>query len=96
MALWARAHHGKLQSYQIWWPWALWLWKYAFSLSRSFKTPRDQRVMGFYGWDPVLASHHLAKFGGDRHCGSGDIMVLVVEEEDSKCCRFNAPLLFYL
>ena len=38
-----------------------------------------------------MISHHLAKFGGHRHCGSGDIMSLVPEKEGS---RFNPPLLF--
>ena len=36
----------------------------------------------------------LAKFGGHIRCGSGDMMRLVAEEEDSRCCRFNPPLLF--
>ena len=26
-----------------------------------------------------MVSHHPVKFGGHRHCGSGDIMFLVVE-----------------
>ena len=41
-----------------------------------------------------MASHHPAKFVGHRHCGSGDIMCLVAEEEDCRCSRFNPPLLF--
>ena len=28
-----------------------------------------------------MVSHHPAKFGGHRHCGSGDIMFLVAEEK---------------
>ena len=40
-----------------------------------------------------MVSHHPAKFGGYRHCGSGDVF-LVAEEEDSRCSRFNPPLLF--
>ena len=35
-----------------------------------------------------------AMFGAHNHCGSGDIMFSVAEEEDSKYCRFNPPLLF--
>ena len=27
--------------------------------------------------------HHPAKFHGHRHCGSGDMMFLVVEGQDS-------------
>ena len=41
-----------------------------------------------------MVRHHPAKFGGHRHCGSGDIMLLVAEEENSRCSRFNPPLLF--
>ena len=41
-----------------------------------------------------MVSHHLAKFGEHRHCGSGDIMLLVAEEENSRCSRFYPPLLF--
>ena len=40
-----------------------------------------------------MVSHHPAKFGDHRHCGSGD-MFLVAEEENSRCSRFNLPLLF--
>ena len=41
-----------------------------------------------------MVSHHPVKFGDHRHCGSGDIMFLVAEEENSRCSRFNPPLLF--
>ena len=41
-----------------------------------------------------MVSNHPAKFGGHRHCGSGDIIFLIAEEEDSRCSRFNPPLLF--
>ena len=41
-----------------------------------------------------MVGHHAAKFGDHRRCGSGDIMSLVAEEEDSRCSRFNPPLLF--
>ena len=40
-------------------------------------------------WECFLVSHHPAKFGGDRHCGSGDIKLLAGEEEN-----FNPSLLF--
>ena len=32
-----------------------------------------------------MISHHPVKIGGHRHCGSGDITFLVVEEQDSTC-----------
>ena len=41
-----------------------------------------------------MVSHHPAKFGGHRHCGSGDVMSLVVEEEDLRCSCSNPQLLF--
>ena len=41
-----------------------------------------------------MVRHLHAKFGGHSLCGSGDIRLLVAEEEDSKCSRFNPPLLF--
>ena len=40
----------------------------------------NQRViMWHYGWELLLVSHHLVKFGGYAHCDSGgwDIIVLV-------------------
>ena len=40
-----------------------------------------------------MVSHHPVNSGSRRHCGNGD-MFLFVEEEDSRCCRFNLPLLF--
>ena len=41
-----------------------------------------------------MVNHHPAKFGTHRHCGSGDIILLVVEEQDSACSRLNPLLLF--
>ena len=41
-----------------------------------------------------MVSHHPAKFGSHRYCGSGDIMFLVAKEKNSRCSRFNPPLLF--
>ena len=31
-----------------------------------------------------------AKYGAHRHCGSGDIMVLVAEDKDSRCSCVNS------
>ena len=41
-----------------------------------------------------MVSHHPVKFGGHGHCGSGDMMFLVDEGQDSTCPRFNLLLLF--
>ena len=40
-----------------------------------------------------MVSHHPAKFGGHRDCSSG-YMILTAKEENSRCSRFNPPLLF--
>ena len=48
-------------------------------INNGFSLSRDQRVMRFYGWEPLIVSHHPAKFCGHRHCGSGDIAYVVVE-----------------
>ena len=42
-----------------------------------------------------MVIHHPAKFGDHKHCGSGG-MFLVAEEQNSRCPRFNPPLLFNL
>ena len=47
-----------------------------------------------YGWEPLMVSHHRAKLGGHCHCGSRDIMFLVIQEKDSRCSRVNPLLLF--
>ena len=40
-----------------------------------------------------MVSHHLAKIGGHRLCGSEDTS-LVAKEENSRHSGFNLPLLF--
>ena len=42
----------------------------------------------------IMVGYHPDKFGGNRHCGSEDIMLLVGEGEDLRCSYFNPPLLF--
>ena len=41
-----------------------------------------------------MVNHHPSKFGGHKHCDSGDKMFLVVEEQDFTSSRLNSPLLF--
>ena len=50
--------------------------------------------MWLYGWEPLMVSHHCAKFVGHSHSTSGDIMFLVVEEQDCTWSHLNLPLLF--
>ena len=40
-----------------------------------------------------MVSHRLAKFCGHWHFSTGDTVLLVAEEEDSRCSLFNQPLL---
>ena len=47
----------------------------------------------FMGRIPLTISQHHANFVGYRHCYSGD-MFLLVKEEDSTCFRLNPALLF--
>ena len=55
-----------------------------------WKRPRDQRVMKLHCWEPLMINHHATKIGGHRHCGSGDIMILVchmiLQDHVIKCC----------
>ena len=41
-----------------------------------------------------MVNHHPANFGGHRHCGSGDMMFLVVEGRNSKCPLYYPSWLF--
>ena len=64
-----------------------------FSFYRHLAKPRYQRVMGLYGWEILMVSHHPAKFGGHGHCcNSGDITLSVVEDQDFLPC-LNPSLL---
>ena len=49
-----------------------------FSLSRDLARQRHERVMRFYGWKPLMVSHHPAKFGGQRYydCGVAECFLL--------------------
>ena len=50
-----------------------------FSLSRYLERPLDDRVMWLYRHEVSKVSYHPAMFGGHRHCGSGNIMILVCQ-----------------
>ena len=41
------------------------------------KTKWSKGYVTLYGQEPIKKSHHPAKFGVHRHCGSGDITILV-------------------
>ena len=65
---------GKLPCCQVWWPHALWYWRYnSFSLPHDATRPCDQRVMLLFGLESSKVSYDPVNFGGNRHSGSGDI-----------------------
>ena len=73
-------------------------WRYNnFSLPLDLVRPRNQKVMWFYGLESFMVSHHSFmvshKFGGHRHCGNGDTMLLVVKGQDSTGPCFSLPVL---
>ena len=44
----------------------------------------------------MVSRHQPATFGGYRHCGSGDMTVLVVEGQDFTYSRLSPPFLLSL
>ena len=47
--------------------------------------PQDQMVLWFHGWEPLMLSHHPAKFGGQWHCGSKDMIFLALTSIPHYC-----------
>ena len=69
---------GKLPCCQVWWPHALYYWRYnGFSLPHDPARRCDQRVMLLFGLQSIKVIYDPVNFGGNRHSGSGDITVLV-------------------
>ena len=54
-------------------------------LSHDLARLRDQRVIWPYGSEPLIVSHHPAKFLDHRHFNSGGMMFLVIEGLDFTC-----------
>ena len=44
-------------------------------MSRDLRRQRNQSVMWLYVWEPLIVNYHPAKFGGNRHCGSGNVNI---------------------
>ena len=42
-----------------------------------------------------MVVHHLAKFGFQGHCGSGNIIFLVIERQSFTCSLTSAIAIFY-
>ena len=41
-----------------------------------------------------MVNHRPATFDDHKHCGSGDIIYLVADEEDARCSSYNPSSLF--
>ena len=68
-----QAPHGKSSACQIWWPWTLWQWIYdVISQDHVIKMSYD-----CMGRSSSRLSYHPATFGGHRHCGNENIIILV-------------------
>ena len=48
-----------------------------FRLSRDLSIPREHRVERLHPLEPLTVTHHPPKSGGHKHCGSGDIFLVV-------------------
>lgn len=71
MTFWSGVYQGKSSPFQVWWPWALWFWRYNdFTLPHDLTRPCNQKVAWFYRQEPIQANYHTAKFDGHRHCKS--------------------------
>ena len=68
--------------------------RYCVSQYNVLATPHEQRFIWLYGCYLHMVSHHPATFSDHNHCCSGDILSLVVEEQDSTCSYWNLPLMF--
>ena len=78
VSVWAVAAQGKSSSSQLWWPHALWQWRYnGFSLPPDLTRLHDQSAMWPYGQVPIKVSYHHAKFVNHKHSGSRDTILLV-------------------
>ena len=46
--------------------------------------PQDNVIIRSFG-EPLMVNHHPVNSGGQRHCGSGGMMFLGFEEQNSTC-----------
>ena len=72
----------------------LWVWA-AQDKSQSYNVWWPDVVMLCYWRESLIVSHQSVKFDGHRQYGSGDIMILVVEGQDSTC-SLKSIITFYL
>ena len=53
-------------------------WRYnGFKLSCDIARPPDSRAMGLFKYESLKVSYHPTKFGGNKHCGSGNAILLI-------------------
>ena len=68
--------HGKLSTWQVWWPYTLWQWRYYdFSLPPDLVRPSDRSAIWLYERRPLKISHHSGNFGGFKHSDIEDITI---------------------
>ena len=64
---------------------------YLFVVSKGVRfVSKISRLPRNLSWQATMLS-----IGGQRHCGGGDTMFLVVEEQDSTCSLNSAVIVFY-
>ena len=73
---------------------------YGVILTCNFTRPSEENIMSLYGKEALKLSHHPAKFGDHRKCGSKDIRYLVchVILQDNviqNCCISIGGMLLY-
>ena len=72
----------------------MWQWKYnGISLTQDLTNRLDQGVVWLDRWRPLMASHYHAKFGGHKHWCSGDMFLVIAEEES--ICLFESAITYW-
>ena len=80
--------HNNSQPYAIRLQWALWQLRYNRSnISRELARPPDQRTLLFIGRKLRMVHPHPTKFGNDRHCGSGYIVIWLRDFMNRICSK---------
>ena len=72
----------------------MWQWKYnGLSLTQDLTNRLDQGVVWLDRWRPLMTSHYHAKFGGHKHWCSGDMFLVIAEEES--ICLFESAITYW-
>ena len=72
----------------------MWQWKYnGLSLAQDLTNRLDQGVVWLDRWRPLMTSHYHAKFDGHKHWRSGDMFLVIAEEES--ICLFESAITYW-